>query len=169
MATFPCDNQSPLNQPLDEKEISMKKLLVGYVSRTGNTKKMAEYIAEGIRFSGNDVVIKKISEIKDAKDMEGFDGYVFGGPTYHRDLVGSMKTFLFLAQKVNMVGKMGGAFGSYTHSGESAQMIYDTMENVYKMDMIDLGALNLKEHVINTEEGTRACQDYGKAVGQKLA
>ncbi len=147
----------------------MKKLLVGYVSRTGNTKQMAEYIAEGIRFSGNDVVVKKIAEIKDEKEIEGFDGYVFGGPTYHRDLVGSMKTFLFLAQKVNMIGKMGGAFGSYTHSGESAQMIFDTMEHVYKMDMVDLGALNLKEQVIVTQEGQKACQDYGKAVGQKLA
>ncbi len=147
----------------------MKKLLVGYVSRTGNTRQMAEYIAEGIRFGGNDVVVKKIAEIKDEKELEGFDGYVFGGPTYHRDLVGSMKTFLFLAQKVNMVGKMGGAFGSYTHSGESAQMIFDTMEHVYKMDMVDLGALNLKEQVVQTQEGQRACQDYGKAVGQKLA
>jgi flavodoxin len=147
----------------------MKKLLVGYVSRTGNTKKMADYIAEGLRLAGNEVVVKKIAEIKDERELEGFDGYIFGGPTYHRDLVGSMKTFLFLAHKVNMVGKMGGAFGSYTHSGESAQMIFDTMENVYKMDMVDLGALNLKEHVVNTEEGLRACQDYGKAVGQKLA
>ncbi len=147
----------------------MKKLLVGYVSRTGNTKKMADYIAEGIRFTGNEADIRKIAEIKDAKELEGYDGYIFGGPTYHRDLVGSMKTFLFLAQQVNMVGKMGGAFGSYTHSGESAQMIYDTMQHVYKMDMVDLGALNLKEQAVNTEEGTRACQDYGKAVGQKLA
>ncbi len=147
----------------------MKKLLVGYVSRTGNTKRMADYIAEGIRFTGNEAVLKKIAEIKEAKELEGYDGYIIGGPTYHRDLVGSMKTFLFLAQQVNMVGKMGGAFGSYTHSGESAQMIYDTMQHVYKMDMVDLGALNLKEHVVNTEEGTRACQDYGKAVGQKLS
>ncbi len=147
----------------------MKKLLVGYVSRTGNTKRMADYIAEGIRFTGNEAVLKKIAEIKEAKELEGYDGYIIGGPTYHRDLVGSMKTFLFLAQQVNMVGKMGGAFGSYTHSGESAQMIYDTMQHVYKMDMVDLGALNLKEHVVNTEEGTQACQDYGKAVGEKLA
>ncbi len=147
----------------------MKKLLVGYVSRTGNTKKMADYIAEGLRFAGNDVIVKKIAEIKEAKELEGFDGYVFGGPTYHRDLVGSMKTFLFLAQKVNLVGKIGGAFGSYTHSGESAQMIYDTMQHVYKMDMVDLGALNLKEHVVNSDDGLHACQDYGKAIGQKLA
>ena len=120
----------------------------------------------GKRFSNNDAIY--LHEFFYAW-MQGYDAYVFGCPTYHRDMTEGMKTFLFLAQKVNMVGKMGGAFGSYTHSGESAQMIYDTMENVYKMDMVDLGALNLKEHVIATDEGTRACQDYGKAVGQKLA
>jgi NAD(P)H dehydrogenase (quinone) len=63
---------------------------------------------------------------------------------------------------------MGGAFGSYTHSGESAHMIFDTMEFVFKMDMVDLGALNLKEATIDTPDGLKACQDYGKAVGQKF-
>ena len=147
----------------------MKKVLIGYVSRTGITGKMADYIAEGIRISGHEANLVKISEIKNEKSLEGYDGYVFGCPTYHRDLTGGMKTFLFLAQKVNMVGKIGGAFGSYTHSGESAQMIYDTMQHVYKMDMTDLGALNIKESVVSTDEGRRACQDYGKAVGNKFA
>jgi len=36
------------------------------------------------------------------------------------------------------------------------------------MDMVDLGALDLKEQVLETDEGLRACQDYGKAVSQKL-
>ena len=144
----------------------MKKVLVAYVSRTGNTEKMAEYIAEGIRFTGNTADLKKIPKIKDEKDLEGYDGYVFGCPTYHRDITGGMKTFLFIAETVNMVGKMGGAFGSYTHSGESAQMIYDTMQHVFKMDMVNLGPLDLKEHIINTPDDVRACQDYGKAIGQ---
>jgi flavodoxin len=144
----------------------MKKVLVAYVSRTGNTEKMAEYIAEGIRFTGNTADLKKISKIKDEKDLEGYEGYIFGCPTYHRDITGGMKTFLFIAEKINMVGKMGGAFGSYTHSGESAQMIYDTMQYVFKMDTVDLGPLNLKEHIIETSDGVRACQDYGKAIGQ---
>ncbi|MGD9107414.1 MAG: flavodoxin domain-containing protein, partial [Desulfobacterales bacterium] len=122
----------------------MKKVLVGYYSRTGNTKKMAEYIAEGIRFTGNDAELKKISEIKSEEDLKGYDGFIFGCPTYHRDLTAGMKTFLFLAEKANLIGKMGGAFGSYTHSGESANMIYDTMLHVFKMDMVDLGALDLK-------------------------
>ena len=146
----------------------MKKVLVAYVSRTGNTQQMAEYIAEGLRMTGQTVEMKKISQINNEKDLEGFDGYVFGCPTYHRDLTAGMKTFLFLAQKANLVGKIGGAFGSYTHSGESAQMIYDTMQHVYKMDTVDLGALNLKEQVVTTGEGQKACQDYGREMGNKL-
>jgi flavorubredoxin len=147
----------------------MAKVLIGYFSRTGNTEKMAEYIAEGVRLTGNTAELKKISEIKDEKDMGEYDGFIFGCPTYHRDITGGMKTFLFLAEKARLVGKMGGAFGSYTHSGESGDMVFDTMLYVFKMDMVDLGALNLKEQVLETDEGTRACQDYGKAIGQKFA
>ncbi len=146
----------------------MKKVLVAYVSRTGNTQKMAEYIAEGIRFSGNEAEIKKTTEIKNEKNLEGYDGYVFGCPTYHRDLTAGMKTFLFVAEKLNLIAKMGGAFGSYTHSGESAPMVFDTMQYVFKMDMVDLGPLSLKDAVIDTTDGTSACQDYGKAIGQKF-
>jgi flavodoxin len=146
----------------------MKKVLVAYVSRTGKTQKMAEYIAEGIRFSGNEAELKKINEIKNEKDLQDYDGYVFGCPTYHRDMTAGMKTFLFIAEKLNLVGKMGGAFGSYTHSGESAPMVFDTMQYVFKMDMVDLGPLSLKEATIDTPDGTRACQDYGKAIGQKF-
>jgi hypothetical protein len=31
-----------------------------------------------------------------------------------------------------------------------------------------LGALSLKEAMLETQEGTKACQDYGKAIGQKF-
>jgi flavodoxin len=144
----------------------MKKVLVAYVSRTGNTEKMAEFIAEGIRFSGHTADVKKVADIRVEKVLGGYDGYVFGCPTYHKDITAGMKTFLFIAEKANLVGKMGGAFGSSTHSGESAQMIYDTMQHVFKMDMVSLGALNLKEPIIGAPDGQRSCQDYGKAVGQ---
>jgi len=146
----------------------MSKVLVAYVSRTGNTRKMAEFIAEGVRMTGHEADVKTIAEITNEADLQGYDGFVFGCPTYHRDMTGGMKTFLFLAQKANLVGKMGGAFASYTHSGESGGMIFDTMEHVFKMDMVDLGALNLKEEVIAGAEGSRACQAYGKAIAAKF-
>jgi flavorubredoxin len=127
---------------------------------------MADYIAEGIRFTGNSANLEKISEIKNEEALEGYDGYVFGCPTYHRDITEGMKIFLFSAEKANLIGKKGGSFGSYTHSGESAQMIFDTMQYVFKMEMVNLGPLNMKENNIDTREGMRACQDYGKAMGQ---
>jgi flavodoxin len=146
----------------------MKKVLVAYYSRTGKTQTMADYIAEGVRISGHDAEVKKISDVKNEKDLAGFDGFIFGCPTYHRDMTENMKTFLFLAQKGNLEGKAGGAFGSHTHSGDASKFIFDTMEFVFKMDMVNLGPFLLKEHIVDTTEGTRACQDYGRAVGEKL-
>jgi len=64
---------------------------------------------------------------------------------------------------------VGGAFGSYTHSGDAPKLIFDTMEYVFKMDMVDLGSFRLKEDVVATGEGMRACQDYGRAIAQKVS
>ena len=143
----------------------MKKVLIVYFSLTGKTEKMAEYVAEGVRFSGCQATSKKISEIKNAGDLAGYDGYIFGSPTYHRDMAEPMKTFLFLARKAGLEGKLAGAFGSYTHSGDAPAIIFDTMQYVYKMQPFELGSFNLKEAIVETSEGMRACQDYGKAFG----
>ena len=146
----------------------MKKGLITYYSRTGKTEKMAEYIAEGVRFSGNSAEIKKLSEIKNEKELEGYDGYAFGCPTYHRDMTANMKTFLFLVEKAHLEGKTGGAFGSYTHSGDAPKYIFDTMKHVFKMEMTSLGSFILEERLVEDTEGMRACQDYGKALSDKL-
>ena len=147
----------------------MKKVLVVYFSRAGSTEKMANYLAEGIRMSGHETTVIKSAAIKNAKDFQGFDGFLFGCPTYHKDMTQGMKQFLFKAEKANLIGKMGGAFGSHTHSGESAPMIFETMQYVFKMDMTDLGPLNLTENVMQTDEGTKACQQYAKALCEKFS
>jgi flavodoxin len=146
----------------------MGKVLIAYYSRTAKTEKMAEYIAEGVRFSGNSADIKKLSDIKNEKELEGYDGYVLGCPTYHRDMTANMKTFLFMVEKAQLNGKVGGAFGSYTHSGDAPKYIFETMENVFKMDMTSLGSFNLLEDLVEGTEGMRACQDYGKSISEKL-
>jgi flavorubredoxin len=147
----------------------MKKVLIVYVSLTGRTQRMAEYIAEGVRFAGPQAVTKKTSEIEAAEDLAGYDGYIFGSPTYHRDMAGPMKNFLFVASKAGLEGKLAGAFGSYTHSGDAPALILDTMEYVFRMDRFDLGSFNLKEDLVGAQEGMRACHDYGRTFGEKLA
>jgi len=147
----------------------MAKVLIAYFSLSGNTEKMAEYVAEGIRLSGQQVIIKKISDIKNFNDLNEYDGYIFGSPTYHRDIAEPMKTFLFLAKKADLEEKIAGAFGSYTHSGDAPAIIFDTMQYVYKMQPFELGSFNLEEAGIETAEGMHACQDYGRVFGEKLA
>ena len=146
----------------------MKKVLIAYTSRAGTTEKMAQYLAEGIRMAGGEAVLEKVSKLKNEKEISGFDGYLFGCPTYHKDMTQGMKQFLFIAQKAGLEGKAAGAFGSHTHSGESAPMIYDTMEHVFKMNVTELGPLNLTESMMTTDEGNRACQQYGKNLAEKL-
>ena len=146
----------------------MKKVLVAYFSLTGMTEKMAEYIAEGVRFAGCEAAAKKVSGLKNAEDVAGYDGYIFGSPTYHRDMAEPMKTFLFLARKANLEGKLAGAFGSYTHSGDAPAMIFETMQYAFKMQPFELGSFNRKEAVVGTNQGMRACPDYGRVFAEKL-
>jgi len=37
------------------------------------------------------------------------------------------------------------------------------------MNMVDLGSFNLKEELVDTREGMKSCQDYGRALGEKLS
>jgi flavorubredoxin len=145
------------------------KILVAYFSMMGHTKEMAEYVAEGIRVGGHEAKLASVSELKDVQALEGYDGYVLGSPTFHLDMAGPMKTFLFLMRHAKLVGKMGGAFGSYTHTGNAPGMIFDTMEHVFKMKMTNLGSFNLIEARVSTEEGRKACQDYGRVLAEQAA
>ena len=146
----------------------MRKTLVAYATRTGNTEKVANYIAEGIRMSGQEADLKKIGDIEEIDSIANYDAYVLGCPTYHRDMIGSMKSFLFKMENLELMGKVGGAFGSYTHSGDAPKYVFDTMQYVFKMDMTDLGSLNVLEGDIGSPDSIKACQDYGQSVGKKL-
>lgn len=147
----------------------MKKVLIAYFSLAGSTEKMAQFVAEGVRFAGQQPIVKKVTDIQTSADLEGYDGYIFGCPTYYLDVAEPMKRFLFLGRKVNLEGKLGGAFGSYTHDGSAPKIVFDTMQYVFKMEPFELGPFNLREPSVENNEGMRACQDYGRAFAERLA
>jgi flavorubredoxin len=126
---------------------------------------MAETIAEGIRFEGLEVDVVNISQIKDEKGLAGYDAYVFGSPTYHGEMIQPMKTFLFLAEKAGLSEKAGGAFGAFGWSGEAPERIYQTMKNIFNMNMVG-DALRLKS--VTLGGGLQMAQDYGRQVGKKV-
>jgi flavorubredoxin len=144
----------------------MAKALIVYTTRTGETENIAKLIAEGIRIQGVEATVVKVADIKTESDLEGFDAYVFGSPTYHGEMVQGMKTLLFLAEKAKLQNKVGGSFGAFGWSGEAPGRIFDTMKNIFKMDMVS-GPLELKSASLGG--GTQMAQDYGRMIAEKLA
>lgn len=143
----------------------MSKVLIVYASRSGETQNIADLIAEGVRFAGQEAEVVNVKEIKNESDLDGFDGYVFGSATYHGEMLQGMKTFLFLAEKANLEGKVGGAFGSYGWSGEANDRIFDTMKHILKMNLVG-DTLRLKSSML--KGGLQMAQDYGRAIAKKF-
>jgi len=143
----------------------MGKAIVVYSTRTGETKTIADLIAEGIRIQGSDANVVNVSGIKKETDLQGFDAYVFGSATYHGEMMQSMKTLLFLAEKAGLDGKIGGAFGAFGWSGEAPDRIYDTMKHIFKMGMAN-GPLRLKSASLGG--GVQMAQNYGKEIAKKI-
>ncbi len=143
----------------------MSKALIVYSTNSGSTKSIGELIAEGIRFEGREADVKNVTDIKTEAELEGYEAYVFGSATYHGEMMGRMKTMLFLAEKADLEGKAGGAFGAFGWSGEAPDRIFDTMKNVFNMDMVG-GSLRLKS--AHLQGGTKMAQDYGREIAKKL-
>jgi flavorubredoxin len=143
----------------------MAKVLIVYATRTGETQRIADLIGEGIRFAGHEAEVVNIKEIKSEADLEGYDGYVFGSATYHGEMLQGMKTFLFLAEKANLEGKVGGSFGAFGWSGEANDRIFETMKHILKMGMVG-DTLRLKSSSLGG--GMQMAQDYGRQIAKKL-
>jgi NAD(P)H dehydrogenase (quinone) len=96
----------------------MPRALVCYYSRTGNTRKMAERVAEVLRAEGLDVDLKKVQETA-AADLLGYDGIILGSPTYYGTMAWEMKKLLDESVKFHgkLRGKVGGAFTSSANVG----------------------------------------------------
>jgi len=90
-------------------------VLVAYYTRTGNTKQMADAVAEGARrIEGVAVDTKAIAEVTVA-NLERADGLVLGGPTHYANIPGPMKTILdkwASKHHVDFEDKVGGAFAT---------------------------------------------------------
>lgn len=145
---------------------TMGKALIVYSTRSGETKDIAELVAEGIRMHGGEADLVDVTAVKKETDLAGYDAYVFGSPTYHGEMTQGMKTMLFLAEKAKLEGKVGGAFGAFGWSGEAPDRIFSTMQNIFKMNMVS-GPLRLKSASLGG--GMQMAQEYGKQIGKKIS
>ncbi|MEQ8764941.1 MAG: flavodoxin family protein [Planctomycetota bacterium] len=90
-------------------------VLVAYWTKNGNTKALAETVAEGAReIEGTDVVLKAMSDVT-AEDLARCDGLALGSATHFANLPGEAKTILdrwSYEWQVDFTDKVGGAFAT---------------------------------------------------------
>jgi len=96
----------------------MSRILIVYYSRSGNTKKMAYLIQQGVMEEGVEVDTKNVKEVK-VDDLPKYDGIVIGSPTYYGGMASQVKDLLDKSIKYHgkLQDKVGGAFSSSANIG----------------------------------------------------
>ncbi len=87
------------------------QVLVLYYSRSGNTKKLAEAVAEGVVSTGAEVVLRSTEEVtKD--DFVSAAGIIAGSPVYFGVMAADLKRVFddFVGVRKKMEDKVGAAF-----------------------------------------------------------
>jgi flavorubredoxin len=114
----------------------MKKIVIVYFSRTGNTKTMAQLIHEELT-KQSDIQVGLQTHIA-PEDLAQYDAILIGAPTYHHRMTQTISTLLedVAIKEVNLAGKLGAAFGSFGWSGEAPRLVLEVMENIFQMNVI---------------------------------
>ena len=141
----------------------MSKVFIVYLSTSGNTKAMADAIAEGVASRNVDVENMTFHEAK-IEDVSAADAIAIGSSTFYYKILPPMEKFIENLGNAGVKGKIGAAFGSYGWSGEAPVMIADKMrEN--GMNVIDPV---LRIQYQPTEKDLEECKRLGKDIAEKV-
>ena len=147
------------------------------MSAYGNTRRMAEAIAEGARKcrgsehpgpSGHakvslfDAATADPGAMRDA--LESSAGVIFGSCTINGDALAPIWNVLSLFPLVNRKGKSGAAFGSFGWSGEAVGMIEERMKGL-RLKVVESG---LKFCFVPTDDDLAKCRAFGEEFAKGL-
>ena len=118
------------------------QILVMYYSKTGNTKKLAEEVANGVHeVAGVDCVIKAAAEVQ-KDDFIAADGIIAGSAVYFGGMAAELKSVFdrFIGVRKQMTDKVGAAFAtSGDPSGGKELTIISIMQAMLAYGMMVVG------------------------------
>ena len=113
-----------------------------YYSRSGNTKKLAEEIAKGVKgIEGVDCILKSAPEVT-KEDFTTADGIIAGSPVYFGTMAAELKAVFdkFVGLRGEMENKVGAAFAtSGDASGGKETTIMSIIQAMLIYGMIIVG------------------------------
>ena len=141
----------------------MLKLVVVYISTSGNTKAMADAIVEGARSRNIDAKAVNFHEAR-IEDIKAADAIAIGSSTFYYKMLPPMEEFIESLKKENVADKVGAAFGSYGWSGEAPVMIAEKMREA-GMNVID-PVIRIQYQPV--EKDLEECKRLGKDIAVKV-
>lgn len=142
----------------------MPGAILVYETSSGYTEKMAQAILEAMKEAGVEVLLKRTMNLQ-VDELLKFDAVILGSPTYHKDLIRPIKSFLSKMEEADFKGKVGAAFGSYGWSGEAVQIMTDNMKHTLGMDVVEPG---LKQLSGWDETRQQQCREFGQKIAEKI-
>jgi flavorubredoxin len=143
----------------------MGRAAIIYETFTGETREIAQFIAEGITSSGHAAELLEADRFHDASELQAFDALVLGSPTYYCGLPQKTKSLLALARKAQLQGKIGASFGSYIHAGEAPDLIHQAMQESLGLEMA-AAPLKLKFPLLG--DGENRARELGRTIGNSM-
>ncbi|MGD2073247.1 MAG: flavodoxin domain-containing protein [Candidatus Thorarchaeota archaeon] len=148
-------------------------MIIIYESVYGNTKKVAEAIAEGIRQTGNvDCKVAKTSEVH-TEDLVDYDIILFGCPNHNQEPARNMTKFIERVAIVNLEGKIGAAFDTFTGGNKGIALSkLEAFIQMYlhgfelKIDGLSIEVADRKGPPV--EGATSDAKEYGKKISKIL-
>lgn len=141
----------------------MPKIVVIYLSTSGNTKAMAESIAEGITSRNIGAMTMNFHDAK-IEEIKSADAIAIGSSTFYYKMLPPMEKFIESLEKANVTGKLGASFGSYGWSGEAP---IDIAEKMRKLGMQVIDPV-LRIQYQPTDKDLEECKRLGKDLANKV-
>ena len=144
-------------------ERNMPKLVVVYLSTSGNTKAMADAIVEGAQSRNVEAKAMNFNEAS-IEELKDADAIAIGSSTFYYKMLPPMEKFIESLEKAKIKAKLGAAFGSYGWSGEAPIMIAEKMRNL-GIEVID-PVLRIQYQPV--EKDLDECKRLGKDIAVKM-
>ena len=139
----------------------MSKVLIVYVTTTGNTEKMANAIAEGAKGAGADVTLKTVGDAS-VSELEGYNVIAFGSPAMGAEVLEEAEMEPFFTEAEGKIsGKKVAVFGSYDWGDGEWLRVWEERCKAAGADVI----ASVKAHLEPDDDAIAEC----KAFGAKLA
>lgn len=152
--------------------VLLKNVLVLYYSKDGKTKRMAEYICEGMSGSKVKAEAKKVEDFSVA-DLSKPDGLVIGSPTYFSNMAWQMKKLVdesicFYGAGQSLEGKVGGCFtsaGCRADGSECLRLLELAFGYHHKMKLVP-GLISDEDE--KEDKLKKICNEFGKKIAEQI-